>query len=76
MQTQENFAYECVVAKGHRNIRALHPTTFELTKDEEVTERGDCIIGVGLDKAVADLDPHFKNVIRNDLSIVDRKSVV
>lgn len=30
---------------GHENIRALHVKTLEFTKDESVTERGDCIVG-------------------------------
>lgn len=31
---------------GHPHIRATHPTTFEFTKDAEVTLQGTCIIGV------------------------------
>jgi len=32
--------------KGHENVLATHPTTLEFTKDIELTEKGDCIIGV------------------------------
>ncbi|HLD18809.1 MAG TPA: DUF371 domain-containing protein [Candidatus Nanoarchaeia archaeon] len=32
--------------KGHENILATHPTTLEFTKDKELTEKGDCVIGV------------------------------
>ncbi len=35
--------------KGHPNISAKHNRTIELTKDTELTERGDCIIGVSCD---------------------------
>ena len=34
---------------GHENIRAKHNKTIEFTKDEDLTPRGDCIIGVGAD---------------------------
>lgn len=33
-------------AYGHPNITARHRTTIELTKDSELTKKGDCIIGV------------------------------
>ncbi|MDG6224172.1 MAG: DUF371 domain-containing protein [Candidatus Thermoplasmatota archaeon] len=35
--------------RGHPNIRAEHSRTIEFTKDKELTERGDCIIGVSCD---------------------------
>ena len=31
---------------GHKNIRALHKKTIEITKDSDLTPSGDCIIGV------------------------------
>lgn len=61
---------ELVVAKGHEMIKATHPTTFELTKDPHLTARGDCIIGVKLDKGVAELDPEIKEALKRDTSIV------
>jgi len=33
-------------AYGHPNIKGTHRNTFEFTKDENLTSRGDCIIGV------------------------------
>ncbi|MEM0490852.1 MAG: DUF371 domain-containing protein [Ignisphaera sp.] len=59
-----------VVAKGHKNIKALHPTTFELTKDNYLTERGDCIIGINLDKSASELDPKIRELLKKDTSIV------
>jgi hypothetical protein len=63
-------AYEVLIARGHKNIRALHKSTFEFTKDSNVTLQGDCILGVKLDKAVADLSHEFKNAIKRDTAIV------
>ncbi|MBI4918901.1 DUF371 domain-containing protein [archaeon] len=34
---------------GHTNITAEHSTTIEVTKDNSLTEYGDCIIGVNAD---------------------------
>jgi hypothetical protein len=31
---------------GHPNIRAEHVKTIEFTKDTDLTERGDCILGI------------------------------
>ena len=45
-------AIETLEAYGHRNIRATHRSTFELTKDDYLTHRGDCIIVLRLLKAL------------------------
>ncbi|NPD89604.1 MAG: DUF371 domain-containing protein [Asgard group archaeon] len=39
----DSFVFYC---NGHPNIRATHKTTLEFTKDESLTPRGDCILGV------------------------------
>ena len=36
-------------AFGHPNILATHKTTLEITKDTELTEKGDCIVAVKAD---------------------------
>ena len=55
---------------GHPNIRSLHAKTIEITKDEHLTPRGDCIIGVKANKACADLDESFKHRLKSNLSII------
>jgi len=55
---------EVITAYGHGSIRSTHRTTFEITKEEHLTERGDCIIAVKSDKAVADLSRNFKEAVR------------
>ena len=40
---------EIVIARGHPNIRATHKTTLEVTKEKELSPRGDCIIGICAD---------------------------
>ncbi len=34
------------LARGHANVQALHKTTLEFTREDRLTPRGDCIIGV------------------------------
>ena len=51
---------EFITAFGHKNVRATHRTTLEITKDEELSVRGDCIVAVAADKGFFDLKPKFK----------------
>jgi len=51
---------EVISGYGHANIQATHKTTFEFTKEKQLSKKGDCIIAVATDKAVADLSPKFK----------------
>ena len=59
-----------VIFYGHPNIRSLHAKTIEMTKDEHLTPRGDCIIGVKANKACADLDESFKHRLKSNLSVI------
>jgi hypothetical protein len=56
---------EVIVAFGHENMQAIHPTTLMITKDADLSKQGDCIVAVGADKAVVDLSPEFKQGLRN-----------
>lgn len=55
---------------GHPLVRAMHGRTMEITTDEHLTLRGDCIIGVGAAKGVAQLSPSLKRALRSDASRV------
>ena len=57
---------EELIAWGHPNIKALHRSTLEITKDPYVTPRGDCIIAVRATKAVRDLSEDFKSMARRE----------
>ncbi|MBD3203979.1 DUF371 domain-containing protein [Candidatus Woesearchaeota archaeon] len=35
--------------QGHPNIQSIHKNTVEFTKDDYVTKRGDCILGINAD---------------------------
>ena len=55
-----------IQAAGHPEIRANHPTTLEITKEDHLTKRGDCIIATCASKGCADLSPEFSKLMRNN----------
>ncbi|MBX5327811.1 MAG: DUF371 domain-containing protein [Candidatus Bathyarchaeota archaeon] len=57
---------ETIIACGHENIQATHATTFEVTKEKKLSRKGDCIIAVSANKALADLSSEFKKRLRQD----------
>jgi hypothetical protein len=57
---------EEVAFVGHAMVRATHGKTIEITTEEHLTPRGDCIIGVGASKGIAQLSPSMKEALRSD----------
>ena len=51
--------------QGHKNILSLHQKTLEITKDDELTSNGDCIVGVSANISCVDLPEKIKKKIRN-----------
>ena len=56
---------ELIFGYGHENVQATHKTTLEFTKDTHLTKKGDCIVTVAADKALATLTAEFKEKLRN-----------
>ena len=57
---------EIILAKGHKNILAIHPTTLEFTKEIDVSRSGDCIVAVSADKAMPGLGAEFKQELSKE----------
>ena len=55
-----------IKAKGHENVLSLHKSTFEITKDKELSLSGDCIIGLDIDKSMDDFPEEFKEKLANE----------
>jgi hypothetical protein len=53
-------------AYGHPNVTARHAMTFEITKDSNLTKRGDCVIAVRATKGLADLSIDLRNLCEKD----------
>ena len=60
---------EEIIAIGHPNISATHRSTIEITKEKNLTRRGNCIIGISANKALPDLSQNFKENIKSNLKI-------
>ncbi len=57
---------DIIRAKGHKNITAKHRSTFQITKDHDITKRADCIVAVSADKSLSDLSNELKKAAKKD----------
>lgn len=55
---------EKIFAYGHENILCTHNTTIELTKENCLTKRGNCILGINASKACDDLNDGLKKILK------------
>jgi hypothetical protein len=53
---------------GHENIRSNHKKTIEITKETDLTLRGDCIIGVNASSSCFDLPISLKEKLQDPKS--------
>ena len=61
---------------GHQNIRSLHQRTIEITKEDDLTPSGDCIVGVNANYGCADLPPEIKEKLQNSKSKIKFSIIV
>ncbi|MGZ8932744.1 MAG: DUF371 domain-containing protein, partial [Halobacteriota archaeon] len=54
---------DTIHAKGHRNILATHKTTLQITKEDHISKRADCIVAVSADKSLRDLARDIKTAL-------------
>ena len=57
---------EIILGYGHENIQVTHKTTFEITKEAQLSRRGDCIIAVSANKTMTDFSSEFKENLRKE----------
>ena len=55
---------------GHRHVLSLHEKTLEITKDDNLTPQGDCIVGVNSNISCIDLPEKMKKKIQNPKSSI------
>ena len=53
---------------GHRHVLSLHEKTLEITKDDNLTPQGDCIVGVNSNISCIDLPEKMKKKIQDPKS--------
>lgn len=61
---------EYILGYGHKNILAVHPTTIMITKDEHLSQTGDCIVVVAANKTLKTLSSKFIDSLRKSDSKV------
>ena len=61
-----SYSVELVIeARGHPNIKATHQSTWQLTTEDEISPRADCIIGVLSSYSCSSLPHWLKTKIRD-----------
>jgi hypothetical protein len=61
---------ERIRCRGHPQVLATHPTTFEVTAECHLTRQGDCIIGIAAEKGAAGLSAEFQRVLADDRAVL------
>lgn len=64
---------EIIRCHGHKNVLAHHKSTFEITKETDLSLKGDCIIGVCADRGAVDLSEEFKKALQNPKAELETK---
>lgn len=67
---------EEITFQGHKNVLSLHSRTIEITRDPNLTKKGDCILGVSANKACNDLNSSIKDRLRTTGTIVKISIIV
>ena len=55
---------------GHKHVLSLHEKTLEITKDDDLTPQGDCIVGINSDISCIDLPDKMKKKIQNPKTVI------
>ena len=66
---------ETIICYGHENVKATHRSTLEITKEDYLTPRGDCIICIKASKALRDLDEKIKEALKSGKKVKIRITV-
>jgi uncharacterized protein len=61
---------ELIICSGHHSVLSTHRNTFEFTKETHLSPRGDCIVAVAADRAMADLSGEFKASLKKDGTVL------
>ena len=51
---------------GHENVLCTHATTIEITKENHLTKKGNCILGICASKACFDLNSELKKELQKN----------
>lgn len=57
-------------ARGHRNVKSTHRTTFMTTTEDELSKSGDCIIVVGAKMGLKDMPDEAKRLAMSEDTLI------
>jgi hypothetical protein len=57
-------------------VQSVHARTIEITKDKDLTLKGDCIVGINANKACKDLNAEIKKRIKKKDSLMEIELIV
>jgi len=60
---------EQIYAFGHKNVVCSHGSTIEITKDNYLTKKGTCILGINASKGCCELNYNLKRVLKEGQKI-------
>ncbi|MEM0473464.1 MAG: DUF371 domain-containing protein [Candidatus Aenigmatarchaeota archaeon] len=61
---------EKITSFGHELVSGKHKTTVEITKENFLTKKGDCIIGINANKSCFDLDEKTKHHLKSGKKVL------
>lgn len=64
---------ETITAHGHEHVTAGHESTFEVTTEDFLTPAGDCILGIGADRAPADFSSAFVAACQDEQATIEAR---
>ncbi len=73
-EPQAELLLDELYAMGHANVLGTHRSTMEITTEDFLTPRGNCIIATNCPKAVNNFSPELKNAIQSGKKIKVRLS--
>lgn len=56
---------ETIICYGHKNVKATHRSTLEITKEDYLTPRGDCILCIKANKGLKELSDEIKKALKS-----------
>lgn len=54
-----------IQARGHKNVTAEHRSTLEITKEENIGKKADCIIALRANYALKDFSEEIKDAVKS-----------
>ncbi|HDH45540.1 MAG TPA: DUF371 domain-containing protein [Thermococcus sp.] len=66
---------ETIICYGHKNVKATHRSTLEITKENYLTPRGDCIICIKANKGLKELSDEIKEALKSGKKVKIRITV-